>query len=80
MEPLFRKGGMSMRFGVAKEMITPDFPMYMIGYAEYYKKSYHSVHDDLYVRCLLLDDGKRKAIMLAYDLLFHDHSLAQKVR
>ena len=69
-----------MRFGVAKEMITPDFPMYMIGYAEYYKKSYQSVHDDLYVRCLLLDDGKRKAIMLAYDLLFHDHSLAQKVR
>ncbi len=69
-----------MRFGVAKEMITPDFPMFMIGYAEYYKKTYRGVHDDLFVRCLLLDDGKRKAVLLAYDLLFHDHSLAQKVR
>ncbi len=69
-----------MHYGVAKEMITPDFPMYMIGYAEYYLRTYESVHDDLFVRCLLLDDGKRKAIMLAYDLLFHDHSLAQKVR
>lgn len=69
-----------MHFGVSKEMITPDFPMYMIGYAEYYKHNFQSVHDDLYVRCLLLDDGKRKAIMLAYDLLFHDHSLAQKIR
>ncbi len=69
-----------MYFGVAKEMITPDHPMYMIGYAEYYKRCFKSVHDDLYVRCLLLDDGKRKAILLAYDLLFHDHSLAQRLR
>ena len=40
-----------MRFGIAKEIITPDKPMCMIGYAEYYKKHYQAIHDDLYVRC-----------------------------
>ena len=69
-----------MRFGVAKEIITPDKPMCMIGYAEYYKKHYQAIHDDLYVRCMLLDDGNTKALILAYDLLFHDLSLTDKLR
>lgn len=69
-----------MRFGVAKEIITPDKPMCMIGYAEYYEKHYQAIHDDLFVRCMLLDDGEKKALILAYDLLFHDLSLTEAVR
>lgn len=69
-----------MRFGVAKEIITPDHPMCMIGYAEYYEKHYQAVHDDLYVRCMVLDAGNTNAVILAYDLLFHDLTLTDEVR
>jgi len=69
-----------MRFGVAKEIITPDRPMCMIGYAEYYKKHFQAIHDDLYVRCMMLNDGETTALILAYDLLFHDLSLTDAVR
>lgn len=70
----------NMRFGISKELITPDYPTHMIGYAEYYRKYYQSVHDDLFVRCFLLDDGNKTALMISFDLLFHDFEFTEKVR
>lgn len=69
-----------MRFGIAKEIITPDYPYYMIGFAEYYKKYFERIHDDVFVRCFIMDDGKTRTIMLAYDLLFHDFEFTEKIR
>ncbi len=68
-----------MKFGVAKELITPDFATHMIGFAECYKKTFNSIHDDIFVRAIVMDDGKSRHLILSFDLLFHDLSLTLSV-
>ncbi len=63
-----------MLFGVSKEIITPPFKMQVACTGEY-EKNFDSVHDDLFVRCLVLKNGDATTVLLAYDLLFHDRSL-----
>ena len=41
-----------MKFGVAKDIISPDIRMGMSGYGSRYNKDFKDIHDDLYVRCL----------------------------
>ena len=60
-----------MRFGVAKECITPPFPM-KLACTGSEDDLFEAIHDDIYVRCLFLGDG---ALLISYDLLFHDRSL-----
>jgi len=69
-----------MRFGVAKDLITPDFATHMGGYGTYYGKYFTGIHDDLYVRALLLDDGQQQILLLSLDLLFHDRQLTEQVQ
>jgi hypothetical protein len=33
----------------------------------------------VYVRCLVLDDGKEKAVLMAFDLLFHERQLNDRI-
>lgn len=63
-----------MRFGVAKEIITPTFPVKLACVGDFGSK-FTGVHDDVYARCLVMDDGNKKYILMSYDLLFHDRSL-----
>lgn len=63
-----------MRFGIAKDIITPVKPT-RIACSGPFDKDYIAIHDDIYVRVLVLDDGNNKTVLIAYDLLFHDHSL-----
>ncbi|CAI6025034.1 hypothetical protein [Cohnella sp. JJ-181] len=69
-----------MKFGVAKELITPDCLTPMGGYGSYFRKYFQGIHDDLYARALLLDDGKNPVLLIAVDLLFHDYALTGKVQ
>lgn len=69
-----------MIFGVAKDLITPDFKTHMAGYGSYFDQYFTGIHDDLYVRALLLDDGQQKILMLSLDLLFHDRQLTELVK
>lgn len=69
-----------MKFAAAKELITPDHRMHMGGYRGFYGKVFQNIHDDLYVRSLLLDDGKQPVLLLSLDLLFHDQTLTASVR
>ena len=65
-----------VRFGAAKELITPDFPTHMIGFAEAYgKNTFDYIHDDLYVRALIIDDGASRHLVMCFDLLFHNRDL-----
>ena len=64
-----------MRFGTAKEIITPAFPMKLACPGGNFDDLLIAIHDDVYVRCLAMDDGKNKTVFMAYDLLFHDRSL-----
>ncbi len=63
-----------MRFGVAKEVITPPFKM-KLSCSGKMDVDYEDIHDDVFVRCLIFEDGMRKLVLMSYDLLFHDRSL-----
>ena len=67
-----------MRFGVAKEIITPVEPTRLVCSGPL-DEIYKGVHDDIFVRCLVLDDGKSKSVFLSYDLVFYDHSLNDRI-
>ena len=69
-----------MQFGIGKDLITPDIKMFMSGYGTRYDMYFQGIHDDLYVKALLMDDGRSKAITLSLDLLMHDYSLTLKVK
>jgi len=63
-----------MTFGVAKDLITPDVKTHMGGYGSLYGRYFVGLHDDLYVKALVMDDGKQRAVLISFDLLFHDQS------
>lgn len=69
-----------MMFGVAKDIITPYRKSPMSGYSSYYNQSFQGIHDDLYVRAVLMDDGKRQIVLISVDLLFHDYELSRTVK
>ena len=67
-----------MRIGCSKEIITPIKPI-KLACARQFDKNFSYIHDDVFVRCLVLDDGKEKAVFMAMDLLFHDALLNDAV-
>jgi hypothetical protein len=58
-----------MRYGVARDLITPPFKMNMGGYDSRYGEGFKGVHDDLCVKSLLLDDGRRRLLFVTHDLI-----------
>ncbi len=58
------------RAGFAKTIITPPLGVELCGYGMYLERQATSVHDDLFVRALLLegDDGER-ALLITLDLI-----------
>jgi len=69
-----------MKFGMARDIITPDIEMAMSGYDAFYGAAYQGVHDDLYVKALLLDDGNQAVLLITLDLLFHDVALTEEIK
>ena len=67
-----------MRFGTGKDIITPAAPTYL-ACSGVFDKPFTWVHDDVYVRCLVLDDGQKKAVFMAFDLLFHERLLNDRI-
>ena len=57
-----------MRFGTAKEIITPKIKT-KISCAGIFDADFEYIHDDAFVRCLVCDDGSGKAVYMAADLL-----------
>lgn len=68
-----------MRFGVARDLITPPFMMNMGGYGTRRDRGFECIHDDLYVKALTLDDGQSKAALLTFDALFHERSFNDRL-
>ncbi len=66
-----------MRFGVAKDIITPDAKTHMGGYGSLYQEQFVGIHDDLYVKTLVVDDGRTLVVLISLDLLFHDYELTR---
>ncbi|HBN86447.1 MAG TPA: hypothetical protein DDZ89_21730 [Clostridiales bacterium] len=67
-----------MFFGVARELITP-YVKTNISCTGKFGVPFEGIHDDVYVKAFVLDDGKTKALIVATDLLFHNRSLNHRV-
>ncbi len=68
-----------MRFGVARDLVTPALRTHMGGYGSLFGRYFTAIHDDLYVKALVLDDGQHKALLMTYDLLMHSFELTERL-
>jgi hypothetical protein len=69
-----------LKFGVAKDIITPCIETTMMGFGSVYGNTFQGVHDDLYARTLLLQDDENTIVLITLDILFHDDTLANALR
>lgn len=62
-----------MKIGYAQNVITPslDKPVYLAGFGNNRRAT--TVHDDLYVRSLAIQDGKKTIVLVALDLIGFFH-------
>lgn len=58
-----------MRFSIAKESITPDWPTFLGGYSARTLRS-TGVRDEIYARALMLDDNKSKVLIISLEIVF----------
>src|SRR5712671_4422887 len=61
----------TLRAGAARVVITPpaDAALPMSGYAGR-TQGFRGIHDDIYVRAIVLDDGNTQAALVTWELLF----------
>jgi hypothetical protein len=60
--------GTMLKAGWSKESITPDFENYIAGYG-LRENPATAVHDSIFVRSVVLDNGRQKVAMITMDLL-----------
>jgi neutral ceramidase len=68
-----------MQVGGAQVCITPPHPISMGGYAAREGSSI-GTHDELYVRCLYLEDEGGRSALLTYDLICVPESFVERVK
>ena len=68
-------------FGAAKELITPRERTTLIGFGTVFGVPFTDIHDDIFVRTLLIGDADgEKVLLIGFDLLFHDDTLPEALR
>ena len=65
--PIISDNPPRLQAGAAKRIITPQSSVYLAGWSSNRKSE--GVHDDLFARCLLIDDGQIQIGFLSLDLL-----------
>lgn len=68
-----------LRCGLARVKLTPLKEAPLAGYAARRGRPGQGIHDDLYARALLLDNGQQKVALVATDLLFIPQELREAV-
>ena len=72
---------LELTFGAAKELITPRERTTIIGFGGMFGVPFKAIHDDLYVRTLMLEDAEgERVVLMGFDLLFHDDTLTAALR
>ena len=56
-----------LQAGASSQIITPSNPTYLAGLRN--NRLSQGVHDDLFARCLILDDGKTQVGFVSTDLI-----------
>jgi neutral ceramidase len=57
------------QIGYAKENLTPAYPVSTAGYSKRRGRAYESVHDSIYVRTLVVDNGVERVAIVSAELL-----------
>lgn len=68
---------MTNLIGFSRAEITPNLPVNLSGFAGI--RTAHEVHDPLYARCLVEQNGSRMFVMLTLDLVAADNSLCRRI-
>ncbi len=69
-----------LKFGVAKDIVTPSVRTTVMGFGSVYGNTFQDIHDDLYVRTLILQDDSNTVVLITVDNLFHDDTLTDSLR
>ncbi len=69
---------MTLKIGTIRKEITPKTGTLLAGYAANVVSD--GIRDELYISGLSFDDGKKKAILLSYDLLGLDEDIVKEIR
>lgn len=64
--------------GFSKAEVNPPLGMMLEGLGQ--KDGARTIHDDLFVRALYLQQGKRRFLFLAYDLLFFERAMIDRCK
>lgn len=67
-----------LMIGVGRSVITPFLDVPMAGY--YYPRSADGVHDDLYAKAVIFDDGRDQIVLIACDVVEIPRAVAEKAR
>lgn len=65
--------------GIAKINITPQSPVPIIPFSAREGKTFTGVHDDLFVRCILFNNGENKAALISADIISIPEDIWQEV-
>lgn len=69
----------ALRAGAARVSIVPPFPTQMGGFHDRVK-DFEGVHDELFARAAVLDDGATKLVLIGSDLMAIDAELVRLIR
>jgi neutral ceramidase len=62
-------GGRNFSIGFSKINLTPDHHIATAGYGKRLGKTYESVHDSIYVRCFVIDNGVQRVAIVSAEML-----------
>ena len=68
----------TMKAGAAKIDITPETPIPMSGYGGR-KEPFKGIHDNIYARAVVFDDGDIKAVVISADVIGFSHDFRKKL-
>ncbi|WP_025763123.1 neutral/alkaline non-lysosomal ceramidase N-terminal domain-containing protein [Dyadobacter tibetensis] len=69
-----------LRMGWAKVNITPDVPMSMAGYGNRRGKPFIAVHDSVFIRTMVIDNGSTRVALVTGDLLLIPPTVSEAVK
>jgi neutral ceramidase len=70
----------TLKAGWAKVNITPEKPGPMAGYGKRRGKFYEAVHDSVYIRTVIVDNGMTKAAIVTADMLIVPPNITARVK
>lgn len=71
--------GHNFSIGFAKVNLTPSSPVTLTGYSSRRGKLYTSVHDSIYVRAIVVDNGAQKVAIVSADLLIIPPTVTERL-